>query len=254
MKSTFDAGRLDIRNYAKYAFDSKRLNRGGFGDWFLAMLDRSALGASDQTDWKTLQLYGSFESQQQKALEQGGKFSYSALTPEQKQIVDRIVYAKRLYGSTDPQHVAFNAVEPTQAFAMGVPGSCVVSGKASGKPVIVAYSKGSDGKTHPTRDLDPYNLASIETDVVGDAAKMAAYGVPDLVGYAMGANKIVTLRVEVAPGVWSESSITIPDFDPDATPVAWEKLPAPYPAQILDAIAQVKAQKAGQPKQKIPPF
>ncbi|HTQ10967.1 MAG TPA: hypothetical protein VMI31_12905 [Fimbriimonadaceae bacterium] len=253
MKSFFAAGRLDIHDYAKYAFDSKRLNRGGFGSFFLAMVDPSELGASDQTDWKALQLYGSFSSSQQRALEVGTKFAYAAMTPEQKRIVDRIVYAKRLAGPAGPGQASFQAVEPTQAFALGVPGNCITTAASRSTPVIVAYGKGTDGKTHPTRGLNVYTLASIELDVAGDPQKMAMYGVPDLIGYAMGTDRTVRLRVEVAPGVYSESTITVPDYDPDAMPAPWEKLPAPYAKQIESQISQMKSERAGQTGSKTPP-
>lgn len=255
MKSTFAAGRLDIRSYAKYAFESNRLNRGGIGDWFLAMYDRSVLGASDHTDWKSLQLYGSFTALEQRSLEAGDLFAYNALTAQQRKIVERIVYQNRLTRSNNPNDAGSidRQVEPTDAFALGLPSSCNVGAKTQRTPVIVAYSTGSDGHTRPSRSLDSWNLASVESDVVGNPEKMAQYGVANLAGYAIGADVLVLLKVEVSPGIWVQSAITVPDYDTNAAPVAWDKLPAPWPKQIAASLEQLKRQKAGQPGRVIPP-
>ena len=250
MKSTFADGRLDIRNYARYAYQSKRLNRGGIGEFFLAMVDRSVLGSSDHTDWKSLQLYGSFSASEQGALEAGGRYAYSLMSPEQQNIVERIVFANRLTRSGESGRPF---VEPTEAYSMGIPSSCVVSAKSQRTPVIVAYAKGTDGRTRPARSVDPYTLATIESTVVGNPELMASYGVANLVGYAPGAEKVVRIRVEVTPGVVVESSITVPDYDMDANPVAWDKLPAPYSKQIAGALAQLRTQKSNQPTRTAPP-
>ena len=253
MKSLFAQGRLDIRDYARYAFQSKLLNRGGIGLLFLAIYDRSVLGTTDHTDWKCLQLYGSFSEAEQRALDAGGRYPYAVMSSEARNIVERMVYADRLNRETQPGQSLFRSVEPTEAFAMGIPSSCAVTAKTQSTPVIVAYAKGTDGRTHPTRSLDPNNLATIETSVVGNPEKMAQYGVANLAGYAMGAEKVVRLRVEVVPGVLVESSITVPDYDADATPVTWDKLPAPYAKQVEGAIAQARAQKTAQPTRTAPP-
>ncbi|MFI5386003.1 MAG: hypothetical protein ACHQ50_07765, partial [Fimbriimonadales bacterium] len=241
MKSVFAAGRLDIHDYARYAFQSKRLNRGGLGEYFLAMYDRSFLGASDRTDWKSLQLYGSFSPMEQRAMESGGRYPYSGMSPDQRTIVERIVYWYRLTRgqiNADGEIASSNvwSVEPTDSFAMGVPSSCVVVAKAKSSPTIVAYGKGADGQIRPLRSLDAYTLATIEAEIVGNSDRMSQYGVAGLAGYAPGANSILTLRVEVTPGVWAQSDITVPDFDANAVPVPWDKLPDPYPKQIEAAI------------------
>lgn len=248
MRSTMAAGRLDIHDYAKYAFESGRLNRGGLGDYFLAMYDRSVLGTSDQTDWKALQLYGSFTSDQQNRLEAGARIPLTGMNRDQRRIVERIVYAKKLNGAT-----TFEAVEPTQSFALGLPSTCVVSATVRKTPVIVAYGRGPDGVVRPLRGLNAYTLATIEAEIVGDPGKMASYGVTGLVGYAAGADKAITLRVEPAPGAFAQSNITVPDYSATATPTSWDKLPDPLRKQVEAAIAQLKARKDGQPKEGVPP-
>lgn len=252
MKSVFGLGRLDIRDYAKYAFDSKLLNRGGLGDWFLALYDPSVLGASDRTDWKCLQLYGSFSRREQASLEAGGQFAYGAMNFGQKSIVERIVFADRL--SLDGDGFSdYRGAEPTEMFATGVPGDCVTSATVQKTPVIVAYARDKDGKTRPLRNLDPYTLATIETDMLGNPERMAAYGVANLAGYAIGADKILNLKIQISPRVRKVASITVPDYDANATPVAWDKLPEPFAKSVAGAIAQVKANKVGQPVRVNPP-
>lgn len=256
-KAVLTQGRLDIRDYALYAFDSKRLNRGGFGDWFLAMIDRSVLGASDRTDWKSLQLYGSFSTLQQQSLESGGRFAYGAMVPYQRKIVERIVYAGKIrsevQGGGGTASLKGKPVEPTEAFPMGVPAGCTVTARAKSVPTLVAYGKGSDGKVRPLRSVTTYTLAVLEVDSPGDPQMMERYGLKALVGYAPGAEKMLALRVTLGPETWTESPITLSDYDPNATPVTWDKLPDPYPKQIADAINQVKEQRANQPGRKIPP-
>jgi hypothetical protein len=258
IKAVLASGRLDIRDYAKYAYDSHRLNRGGFGYWFLAMYDRSVLGTSDRTDWKSLQLYGSFSPEQQLELTKGAQFPYAGMGLEQRRIVDRIVYANRLgSGQLSAGGVTTSTtrsdVEPTEAFAAGVPDTCVTSALVRKDPVIVAYGKGSDGKTRPSRHIDPYTLATVETELLGNPERMAQYGVANLAGYALGTNMVLTLRVEVAPKIWAQANVTVPEYDMNANPVPWDKLPEPYPKNIAAAIAQLKANKAKEPGKAIPP-
>jgi hypothetical protein len=69
----------------------------------------------------------------------------------------------------------------------------------------------------------------------------------------MGTNKIVVLRTEFAPGVWRETSFSVPEYDPKATPGAWDKLPESQAKQVKDAIELMKKQKANQPGRVIPP-
>ena len=179
------------------------------------------------------------------------------MNAEQRQIVERIVYAGEIRSEVQSgggiAQLTGQTVEPTEAFPMGVPFGCTVTARAKSVPTLVAYGKGSDGKVRPLRGLTASTLAAIESDVLGDPQKMASYGVANLVGYAPGTDKMVAMRVEVAPKVWRESTITVADYDPNATPVPWDKLPDPYPQQIAAAIAQVKAQKANQPVRRVPP-
>lgn len=257
VKAVFAQGRLDVRDYARYALESKRLNRGGIGDWFLAMIDRSVLGASDRTDWNSLRLYGSFNAMQQRDLEAGARYPYGAMDLEQRKIVERIVYAGEILsevqsGGGTTQWTS-TAVEPTEAFAMGVPPDCTVTARGKSVPTLVAYGKGLDGRVRPLRGLGAYTVAEIEAEVLGDPQRMSSYGVAGLVGYAPGTNRLVLLRVEIAPKLWKETAITVSDFDPNATPVPWDKLPEPYPQQIAAAIEQVKARKANPPARRFPP-
>ena len=257
VKAVLAQGRLDIRDYARYAFESKRLNRGGFGDFFLAMIDRSVLGASDRTDWSSLRLYGSFNAIEQRALEAGSSFPFGGMNAEQRKIVERIVFAGEIRSETQmgdgSAHMRGAPVEPTEAFPTGVPVGCSVTGRATSVPTLVAYGKGADGKVRPLRSLNLYTLATIETEVIGNPGMTASYGVANLVGYAPGAEKLVALRVQVAPNLWKESPITVADYDPNTTPVPWDKLPDPFPKQIADAIEQLKAQKAKPPTRGVPP-
>jgi hypothetical protein len=257
MKAVHAKGRLDIRNYAKYAFDSGRIPRMGIGEWYLALYDRANLVTLDGTDWNGLRLYGSFNAQQQEALESGAKFAIGGMTPAQKSIVARMAYIGVIRSevrSADGSSTSRGRpIEPTSAFQDGLPSSGNVTAKAQRVPVLVAYGKGSDGKTRPLRSLNAATLAAVELEVTGIPSRQQMYGVPGLVGYATGANKLITMRVEFAPGVWREIPMTVADYDPNAKPGAWDKLPEADVKQIRASMDQLKAQKANEPGRVIPP-
>ncbi len=110
------------------------------------------------------------------------------------------------------------------------------------KALAASWEKRSDAAL---RSIDPYTLAVVENEIVGNPGRMASYGVANLVGYAPGAEKLVTIRIELAAGVWKESTITVSDYDPNATPVPWDKLPEPYAKQIAESMERAKSAKSG---------
>ncbi|MGV3614322.1 MAG: hypothetical protein ACO1SV_03200 [Fimbriimonas sp.] len=257
MKALVGKGRLDLRDYARFAFGSGRVSRAGLSEYYMAFFDRTSLGALDRTDWNGLSLYGSFDATQQKGLDGGVRIPIGPLSAAQKSIIGRIAYAGEIRSESqlgDGSAMLSNqAVEPTETFASGLPAGGVVTAKTKAIPTVVAYAKSPDGKVRPLRGLNVWTLAAVENDVLGDARKMRDYGVPGLVGYAPGFDKMVALRVELMPNVWKEMPLTMPEYDATATPVPWQRLPEPWPKQIRDAIEQNKAQKANQPVQTIPP-
>lgn len=257
MKSLVGKGRLDLRDYARFAFLSGRVARAGLGEYYMAFFDRTALGALDHTDWNGLSLYGSFDATQQRGLDAGTRIPISPLTAPQKSIIRRIAYAGEIRSETQEgggtSTMSNAAVEPTEAFAAGLPPGGAVTAKTKSTPTLVAYGRSADGKVKPLRGLNVWTLATVENEVVGDPRKMQAYGVIGLVGYAPGADKLVALRVELLPNVWKEMPLTMPEYDPSATPVRWDRLPEPWAERIRAAIEQNKAQKANQPGQVIPP-
>jgi|GEM_PF-6338997 len=247
MKAVDAKHALDIRDYAKFAFDSRLPSRMTFGLLFLGMYDRTILGASDQTDWNALRLYGSFTPDAQMDLEGGKQFLFGGLNAEQRKIAEAIVYRGMIESNEaiDGRSASLKhePVEPTEAFPGGLPPNGFVTARSRSLPVIVAYGKGTDGKVRPLRTADPYTLATIETEIVGNPTMMEQYGVAGLVGYAPGKDKLVSLRVQVGDGLWKESNITIPDYNLNATPVSWDKLPEPFKTQVAAAMEQLKQRK-----------
>lgn len=243
MIAVISKGTLDIRDYARYAYKSGRINRMGLGDIWLAMYDRSVLSSMDRTDWNTLRLYGSLNTAQQRELENGNSFLLGGLTPDQRKIVEAIVYGGELRTgeSQIDGSVSVTNIEPTEQFAAGLPASGTLGAKVVSQQVIVAYGKTETGRIRPLRSLNAATLATIEQDVVGNPQRMATYGVPNLVGYAPGLTKNVVMRITLAPGVWKESSFQVPDYDPNAKPVSWDKLP--QREEIAAAMDQLKRQK-----------
>lgn len=257
IKAVTEKGRLDVRDYAKYAYGSGRISRMGLGDWYLMLLDRAFLAGVDHTDWNGLRLFGSFSEAEQGRLISGERFAFPGLRSDQRAIVDRIVYSGEIRSEVQAGGGASTTnrapLEPTEAYANGLPAKGAVAARSRDLQVLVAYSKGTDGKTRPLRSVNVGTLAYIEQEVVGNPAKMAAYWVPGLVGYAPGTDVLLTLRVELDPGLWKEIAMTVPNYDSRATPLPWTKLPEPYPAQIKDAIEQEKKRKAQEAGTVIPP-
>lgn len=238
---------LDPRDYARYAYRSGRGWRMGLGDIWLGLYSPSFLGASDFTDWNGLRLYGSFPLARQRELEDGKKFPITGLTPEQRKIVEAIVYAGPIASeqkiSSNLSQQLHEPIEPTDAFANGVPADAVVSGSSREARVLVAYGKASDGSLRPLRKIDHWTIAAVELEVVGNTERMARYGVPGLVGYAPGKEKMIAIRVELGPGIWKESTLMVPEYDPNAKPVAWDKLSPEDVKVIANAIEQTRARK-----------
>jgi hypothetical protein len=257
MKALIDKRRLDIRDYARFAFKSGRVARMGLGEFYMAFYDRTALGALDHTDWNGLSLYGSFDAAQQKGLDEGARIPIGLLSASQMSIVRRVAYAGEIQSETQmgdgTTRRSNRVIEPTETFAAGLPLGGVVTATTKSIPTIVAYGKSANGEVRPLRDLNPWTLAVIEDEVIGDPRKMQAYSVAGLVGYAPGADKLVALRVELMPNVWKEMALTVPAYDAAATPVRWDQLPDPWAKQIRDAMEQNKARKATQPGKAIPP-
>lgn len=247
---------FDIQDYATYAFRSKRLNRGGLGDLFLAMIDRSYLGASDRTDWDSLRLYGSLSEQKRRELEAGARIPFAGMTEEQRSIVHRIAFQREIRSERQTGEGSISSsspIEPTIAFPNGVPSGSTVGARVTTNPVLVAYGRDADGTLKPLRAIDEFTLASYEVDSAGDPQLKERYGLAGLTGFALGNHRLIALKVEFAPSIWRESLITVSDYPRDANPVAWNALPEPYRKRIYDAIEQVKARNAAPPTRSIPP-
>lgn len=237
-------GRLDIRDYADYAYRSKRITRTGLGEMYMMMYDASASSGLDRTDWDGLRLYGSFDANAQRALEAGAKYPFGGLNPEQKKIVERIVYGDVIQSEVaiEPgtrQHLSL-PVEPTQDFASGLPAGGFVTAHVKAMPVLVAYGKGGKGSARPLRTLNEPTLATILLEGIGNEEMMKRYGVSGLTGFAMGEQKMISLRVELRPGLWKSSTISVLEPDPNALPVDWEKLPEERVKAIKQSIEQLK--------------
>lgn len=255
IRATAKRGALDMVDFSDFAFRSNRVQRRGMETFYLGMLDTSTLSLMDRSDWNTFKLYGGLSPEQRNLIEQDGTVAVKGLSPALLAIIDRMVYNGEIRSETSSASGITrvgNPVEPTESYANALPLDAVIAGQSSSHETIVAYGRGADGKPKALRSLDAYNLASIETDVVGKPELMANYGVPDLLGYAMGKQKMLRLRVILEPGIWKEGSILLNDFDEKAKPVAWDKLPEEIVKQIKQGFEQVKEMKARQ-RQGTPP-
>jgi hypothetical protein len=224
---------------------------------YLSLYDRSVLSSLDRVDWEALRLYGSFSELEQKWLAAGKSFLVGAMSPAQKAIVDRIVFSQMLASeeklSANETRLSTQPLDPTDAFPDGTPPAATVSARYKPMPTLVAYGKDKGGQIVPLRTINVDTIASLVAEGQPDPVTLKQYGLSGLVGYAVGNENLVALRINLREGLWKEMSFPLPDYDSKATPVAWNDLPAPYAKQIKAAVLQVKAEKAGQPGRVIPP-
>lgn len=243
-KSLIDKGRLDVRDYATYAFESKRLNRGGLADIFAMMIDPTIMGSMDFASWDGMRLFGSFNSKLQQDLERGASINYAGLSGAQKQIVERIVYRDVIRSEKRiDQHSTLNGnvvIEPTDTYVNGLPPGSQVASSSSTADTIVAYGKDKGGKSRVLRSINAWTLAHVLSEGVDQASVQYKYGLSGLVGFAPGVDRLVSLRIVMAPGTWKETPLMIPGHDPNAKPQPWDKLPEPQRKQVQDAINQLQ--------------
>lgn len=250
IKSMIEKGRVDVRDYATYAFESKRLNRGGLADIFAMMIDPAMAGGMDFASWDGMRLYGSFTPKTRQDLEQGATINYAGLNGAQKQIVERIIYRDVIRseeridkGTTQIGKVT---IEPTDTYVNGLPPGAQVVSKSNISEIIVAYGKDKNGKVRVLRTINPWTLAHVLGEGLEDKSVQIKYGLSNLVGFAPGVDRLLSLRIVVVPGVWKETPLMIPGHDENAKPVAWERLPEKQRKQIEDAIKQYKDSRPAQ--------
>lgn len=250
IKSLMEKGRVDVRDYATYAFESKRLNRGGLADIFSMMIDPAMIGSMDFASWDGMRLYGSFTPKTRQELEQGATINYAGLNGAQKQIVERIIYRDVIRSDERiDQHTTMNGkvtIEPTDTYVNGLPPGAQIVSKATNSETIVAYGKDGSGKTRVLRTINPWTLAHVLGEGLEDKSVQTKYGLSNLIGFAPGVDRLLSLRIVVAPGLWKETPLMIPGHDENAKPVAWERLPEKQRKQIEDAIKQYKDSRPAQ--------
>lgn len=250
IKSLVEKGGVDVRDYATYAFESKRLNRGGLADIFAMMIDPTMAGGMDFASWDGMRLYGSFTSKTRQDLEQGATINYAGLNGAQKQIVERIIYCDVIRsderidkGTTQIGKVT---IEPTDNYVNGLPPGAQVVSKSNVSETIVAYGRDGNGKTRVLRTINPWTLAHVLSEGLEDKSVQTKYGLSNLVGFAPGVDRLLSLRIVLAPGLWKETPLMIPGHDENAKPVAWDRLPEKQRKQIEDAIKQYKDSRPAQ--------
>lgn len=257
IRSVIEKGRLDMRDYATYAFESRRLNRGGLADAFVMMVDNTLMGTTDFTSWDGMRLYGSFMPKARQDLEAGGSINYAGMSAVQKQIVERIIYRDVIQSEErlDRHSSSLNhaPVEPTDAFPNNLPPNTQVVSKVNAAETIVAYGRDKNGKVKILRSLNPWTLATAVVDGLDNPQVVQRYGLSNLVGFAPGTDRLLSLRIVVGPGLWKETPFVIPDYDEKARPAAWEKLPEGLRKQVEDGIKQVQQQRQNQGGGTTPP-
>jgi len=251
-------GRLDLEDYATYAYRSGRVARLAIGEYYLMILDSTLMSGMDQTNWFALRLYGSLNEKEREKIASGGSIPIASMSPGQKAIVERMIFRDALRSETITDtgwsmSLGPRAVEPSDAYANKVPDGAMLTGRKKDVPVLFAYGKREDGKVRPLREVDPYGIAHMETEIVGNVEQMKNYGIPNLVGYAPATSRKVVLRIVTEPGVWLEAAVKTHLVDPNASPVAWDKLSDQSKNEISKAMEILKKQKEERKKGPPPP-
>ncbi len=250
IKSLVNKGRIDVRDYALYAFESKRLNRGGLADLFTILIDPSLMGNLDFESWDGMRLFGSLTPRLQQDLEKGGSIKYAGMNGAQKQIAERIIYKGVLRSEERMERLSsrltHQPVEPTDAFPNGIPNDAQLTSKSINADTIVAYGKDKAGKVKALRSINAWTLAHVIAEGGNNPSMMRDYGLPNLVGYAAGVDRMLSLRLVVAPGLWKEMPLMLPVYDDQANPQPWEKLPEQLRKQVQTAIQQLQQQRQNQ--------
>jgi hypothetical protein len=240
MKAVINKRYLDVHDLASYAYGTGRVARSGIGEYYLMMFDRSVASGMDRTDWDALRLFGSFSGEAQKSLENGARFPFTSLNASQRNLLSRITFKSRIenerIASADSVQISGKSVEPTEAFPNGLPMSGVLSTRTATMPVLIAYAQGPGGTFRPLRTINEWTIAAYEAQVGANPQAASQYTLNGLVGYAPGSQKLVAMRLELAPNVWKEIGITVMDQDPNPKPVPWEQLPAKTVETIRGAI------------------
>lgn len=257
MKSIQKNRSVDMEDYATYAFRTGRISRIGLGETYMAMFDRSVVSAMDNNDWNALRLYGSLSEKERTAVSSGGEIPFGRMSPEQRAVIDRMIYNDELRSETRDSETGYTygsgVIEPTETYAKGFPIGSSLVGRSREKANLVVYGRGKDGVVRPLRTIQTYAIPQLESEILGNPEAMKIYSVSGFTGYAPGITKSIVLRLLIEPKVWREAVLTVNIFNRSATPVTWDKLPDDMVSQIKISMDQYKKQKATDRKGPPPP-
>lgn len=244
LRAIDDKGELTAYDNARYAFETGSDSRMGIGGILMVAFYPALLTSLDSTDWDGLRLFGSLNENALRSLESGSQIPYGGLTKEQKRIVDRIIFSGLL---TSEERIDTNSwqskhapVEPTKELANGISPQAYLSARVKALDVIAAFGKDPNGKLRILRSINPWTLATVESEQSNNPQTLQKYGLTGLVGYGMAQQKMYLIRIMVAPGLWKELSISIPPSAENAKPGKWDQLPQSIREEIQSGLETIR--------------
>jgi hypothetical protein len=197
-----------------------------------------------------IRLYGSLTPVQRRTLREGGSIPFRFLNDRQRQLVETLTYRSEInryvIENEGMARVVGKQVEPTEAYARGLPNGGYLSMRLQEFDTIFAMRPGKSGKMRPWRAVDAYNLAWA---LHQQRPEFAA----DQTKFVVGLNRGYYLRLNYEEGVWNEYAMTEKIFDPDQTPARWTDLPEKIVTAIKNSMQGIAQEDAQQKKQTIPP-
>lgn len=243
------ASNLGFNELCKYAFESKRLTRYGIGETYLGMYNFSKLLTLLNSDWEAAKIYGSFTAAQKKILEANNTIPFAGLRPEQKALVERLIYNAQLDSDEvleQNSRQLGSFLEPTDAFPEKLPEGTNVHLSEKSIPTIVSYTKDSNGQVKPGRTINTYTLANYIVD-----KEPVKYSLSNLEGFAMAKTRFIQIRIYVAKDTFKNLVVETVEYDSKAKPGPYTSLPESVRNEITNYVTELE--KAAANKRIVPP-
>jgi hypothetical protein len=212
-------------------------------------------------DWKTLRLYGRGSPDQREALKKGEPLAYDGLSPDQKQVVQSMVYGsgaslQETKPSEQPKPAPFGIDLLMEAMPFGgagqikdylqEPTECLPQGLSSSVSLQCAYTTSSvvrsadeDGfdTLMGPMGVDEYSLMGfIKTQPL---AQMAG-SMPKLSKFRVGTRATYDISIQLLPNVYIKKKLVDDSIGLDAPVVSADNLPADFKSQVQARMDEIK--------------
>lgn len=239
-------GSYRLEDIVEFAAHAGKDPLSGFGDSYLWAVSKGKYGSSGRVGDATLfAVYGAMTPAQQKALNEGKTIRYDSLTPWQRTIVERAVFAPHSNfsatetGTTPPDSDLYD--EPTEFNLKGLPANGVIRLKRQLTHPIHFIGP---GKTEDERHFR-WIIAEKPTGFyTGPPSRIPAGGL-DAFRYDVRTQMNITIEVDITP--WYRMSVDSQEVESPASgpPVPFAQLPADLKKPVQEELKVIR-QLAGE--------